>query len=299
MAEFKFFCPGCGQQIQCDTAYAGSPINCPACNQTIDVPRQGEIPAGKPPAPVKSKTPIILGVVILFLVLAGAGLFLFFFLKPSNKPAGLVDWWQAEGNARDKAGHNHGVLRGDADFAGGEFGRAFNFNGNGQYVEIPRSASLNPDSQLTIEFWMKADPNNPMNSYEGLVTSDFYGIEIANGVSFYLSSNHGASWAITSHASLTPGVWHHIAGTFDGAKLRLYVDGQLWGSPLPHTGKKISPMLANSFVAIGSEDGRTGFPDCIGSRYFNGLIDEVCIYNRALSEDEIATIYNSGPKNAN
>ena len=291
MPDFKFFCPNCGQQIQCDTRYIGSQINCPSCNHAIDVPRLGAIPAGKQSVPAKRRTLIIIGAVVLLAIVAGAGLFLF--LKPHDKPVGLIAWWPAEGNAADKIGHHNGTMIKGAGYGNGEIGRAVSFNGDVQYVKIPQAPSLNPVNELTIEFWMKADPNNPMNSYQGLVTSDYYGVEIAGGVSFYLSSNRGASWEISSHAPLTSGVWHHIAGTYDGASLHLYVDGKPYGSPLPHTGK-ISPMLAGSFVAIGSEDGRTGDPGCIGSRYFHGLIDEASIYNRALSDDEISAIYKSG-----
>ena len=291
MAEFKFFCPRCGQTIQCDTGYCGSQINCPACKQTIDVPQSGGLPGGKPSVRARGKMPIIIGAIVLFAIVAGAGLFLF--LKPHGKPAGLAAWWPAEGNAKDRIGHHNGAMINGAGYDDGKVGQAFLFDGKNQYVKISQSPALNPVNQLTIEFWMKAAPDNPMNSYQGLVTSDFYGVEIAGGVSFYLSSNRGTSWEITSHASLTSGVWHHIAGTYDGARLRLYVDGQPYGSPLPHIGK-ISPMLAGSFVAIGSEDGRTGFPNCVGSRYFDGLIDEVSIYNRALSNLEISAIYKSG-----
>ena len=55
----------------------------------------------------------------------------------------------------------------------------------------------------------------------------------------------------------------------------------------------VSPMLTNSFVAIGSDSGRTACPSCTTSRFFKGLIDEVDIFNRALSASEIATIYNA------
>lgn len=88
-------------------------------------------------------------------------------------------------------------------------------------------------------------------------------------------------------------MWHHIAGTYDGAKLQMYIDGHRWGSTLKHVGA-ISSMPSDSFVAIGSEDGRTQFSDCIGSRYFTGLIDEVRIYNRALSAAEIKGIFDAG-----
>jgi len=53
-------------------------------------------------------------------------------------------------------------------------------------------------------------------------------------------------------------------------------------------------MLETSFLAIGSEDGRTNEPDLIGTRYFHGLIDEVVLYNRALTTEEIQMIYDAG-----
>ena len=146
---------------------------------------------------------------------------------------------------------------------------------------------------------MKADASNAMNTYQGLVTSDFYGIEIANGyaigpmgVNFFISTDGGATVSPSSFpdtatpngggAVVTAGQWHHVAGTYDGAKLQLYIDGQPWGVPTPHTGA-ISPMRSDSFLTVGAEDGRTVCPGCVGSRYFNGLIDEAAIYNRALS----------------
>ena len=97
-------------------------------------------------------------------------------------------------------------------------------------------------------------------------------------------------------APVTAGRWHHVAATYDGAQLRLFIDGQPWGNPMPHTGA-IAPMLPDSFVAIGSEDGRITAPDCIGQRYFKGLIGEVAIYDRALSAAEIREDYEAGNRN--
>ena len=228
----------------------------------------------------------------------------------ATPPSGLVAWWPGEENVNDVAGANHGTLQGGATFAAGESGMGFNFNGTGSYVRIPKAPVLDVGNQVTIEFWMKADPANAMNSYQGLVTSDFYGIEIANGfapgplgVSFFLSTDGGASVSPSSYpdtatvngggAVVSAGAWHHVAGTYDGAKLQLYIDGQPQGAPNYHTGA-ISPMLVNSFVSLGSEDGRTICPDCMNNRYFNGQIDEPAIYNRALSAAEILAIYNAG-----
>src|SRR5262249_7126146 len=117
------------------------------------------------------------------------------------------------------------------------------------------------------------------------------------GVNFVISTDNGVSWPDTSQANgsaavISAGVWHHVAGTYDGTKLQLYVDGAPWGNPLPHTGA-ISPMLPGSYNTIGSEAGRTTCGFC-GGRYFKGQIDEVGIYNRALTAAEIEAIYYVG-----
>jgi hypothetical protein len=219
-------------------------------------------------------------------------------------PAGLVSWWQADGTTDDTIGGNNGILVNGVGFANGEVGQAFSFDGVSDYVKIPKAANLDAPSQLTIDFWMKADTNNPIGSrVEGLVTSDFYGFEIGTaastpGVLFFISTDSGGHFVNTADVNGTgavfpAGEWHHIAGVYDGAKVQLYLDGRVQGKPAPVTGQ-ISPMLANSFVAIGSSDGRTVCGTCIGTRYFKGLIDEVDIFNRALSASEVAAIYNAG-----
>ncbi len=147
---------------------------------------------------------------------------------------------------------------------------------------------------------MKASPDNALNSFQGLVASDFFGIEISNGyggtmgVNFYTSSDSGASWGETSTANgggsvVTVNQWHHIVGVYDGAQVQLYIDGKTWGNATTCSGN-ISPMLDGSYLSIGGEDGRT-FCGCT-DRYFKGSIDEVKIYSRALSSLEIQADYN-------
>jgi hypothetical protein len=229
---------------------------------------------------------------------------------PGQWPAGLVALWPGDGDANDSVGGNNGTLSGNATFGEGKSGQAFSLDGVNSFVKIPQSPNLNLADQITISFWMKADADNTMNTMcEGLVTSDFYVIEIDNGpnggwgVNFAVSTtaNPGGESRTTSasfthisqanggSAPVTPGQWHHIAGTYDGTKLQLYIDGRPWGNPMPETGTIIR-MLPDSFVAIGSEDGRTTCPYCVANRYFKGMIDEVAIFNRALSAPEIRAI---------
>jgi hypothetical protein len=215
----------------------------------------------------------------------------------------LVGWWRGESDPGDAFGDQHGALMNGARFAPGRFGEAFSFDGvNSSFVKIPRSASLDVSNEVTLEFWMKADPKNSMGRCEGIVATDFYHLEIGYlakmGVTFAVSSDGGETYSATAHTNgggtvVSAGEWHHVAGTYDGSEIRLYIDGRLSGKPTLHSGA-ISPMLPASFLTIGSEDGRMADTNCIGTRYFHGLIDEVAIYNRALTAGEIAAINDAG-----
>jgi hypothetical protein len=176
---------------------------------------------------------------------------------------------------------------------------------------------------------MNADAANAMNHYQGLVTSDYYGVEISNGyggkmgVNFFIGSvanqpmrrlggfqdqvlSSGLRYRTTSVANFThisdandggapvsAAQWHHVAATYNGVQLRLFIDGQPWGNPTSRPGT-IAPMLPGSFVAIGSEDGRTTSPECIGQRYFKGCISHLAICKRALTAAEIQEDYGAG-----
>ena len=216
-------------------------------------------------------------------------------------PEGAFAWWTAGGNALDTFGQNNGTLMNGAMFGAGEVGEGFSVDGTASYVKIPSDSSLNPANQFSVEFWLKPDANNAMNDNQGLVTSDFYGIEISNGywgnmgLNFYLSPDEGMTWNMISTANsggaaITAGAWHHVAGTYDGTNMQLYVDGQAWGNPYACSGA-ISAMPAEGFLAIGSEAGRVV---CGCDRYFKGLIDEVTLYYRALSPSEVAGLYHAG-----
>jgi hypothetical protein len=166
-------------------------------------------------------------------------------------------------------------------------GSALSFNGTSDYVEVPQTPSLNVGNQVTVEFWMKGDPSNPLDTCcQGLVTTDFYLAEVeSGGVAFVVSTDSGAHFSPGALSPISTGVWHHIAGTYDGSDVKLYVDGQ-FAADVPYSGT-ISPMLANSFLAIGSEDGRTTCSFCIGDRYFNGQIDEARVWDVARTQAQI------------
>ncbi len=213
-------------------------------------------------------------------------------LLPTCDPpaSGLVDWWQAEGNASDSVGANNGTLNGSAGFAAGEVGQAFSFNGTNSYVSIPDSPSLDSLSNaITIEAWMKSASlgNNP--DWRGLVTKGNESWRLMASVftnTVYVALNGVTPVDLYGSRNVNDGQWHHVAATYDGSKITLYVDGT------PDTSVAATGKIAqDSFPLYISGSSETPFGH---TYYINGLIDEVSLYNRALSPAEIAAIYNAG-----
>jgi hypothetical protein len=216
----------------------------------------------------------------------------------TQQPTGLVGWWPGDGNANDIKGSNHGTLENGATFDTGKVSSAFRLDGTNDFVKIPKAPELDMTDQVTVEFWMKADADNLLNFCQGLVTTDFYLVEISPcglpNVNFVISTNSGA-WFQHNDRPILAGEWIHVAGVYDSSDSssghKLYLNGVL--EQAQASIGSISAMLAESFLAIGSEDGRKTCSFCQSNRYFKGLIDEVSIYNRALSDSEIMAIYSA------
>jgi len=222
-------------------------------------------------------------------------------------PANMVSWWGAEGNARDALGNNDGTLQGGATFASGMVGQAFSFDGSSGYVEMPDSASLSISGQLTIDAWVK--PNN-LSSNQDIVTKydtcdnkeqRSYALAVRTGGAIQFCVYNGqadpnAYHCVQTTSGITPGVFTHVAGTFDPATqaMKIYVNGVDTLAPVLPGSVDVN-VIVDSFTPV--DIGRTF---CIGSinnspgDYFGGLIDEVEIFNRALSASEIQGIANAG-----
>ena len=290
MAEFKFFCPQCGQQVQCDTGYTGTQINCPACQQFIFVPQvpRAAASAAQQPALVKSRVlRNVLVIAVSVIVLAGlvtAGWFGYSKFKRGSLPAGLVALWPGEGNANDSIGSNNGKLVGGAGFADGKVGRAFLLNGRNSYVSIPDSPSLDVfTTSITVMAWIKVNHSTANSDWAWIVTkgnSSWRMMGTTYAKTVYFAASGTSSDGIAGSRNVNDGQWHHVAGVYDGANLFLYVDGALDVSQ-PASG---SVSQNNYPVEFGQNAEALRTP-------FNGLIDEVSIYNRALSASEIRAIY--------
>ncbi|HJS08614.1 MAG TPA: LamG-like jellyroll fold domain-containing protein [Pirellulales bacterium] len=212
-------------------------------------------------------------------------------------PAGLVSWHRAEGNTLDSAYHNTGTLLGGATFAAGKVGQAFSFDGVDDEVRIPHRPSQDAGNQLTIEAWINPDTldhGRPIAQKRSLGNVGGFTLETthssipgepANGLQFVLwtGSTPTSIRLATPPDSLTAGAWQHVAATYDGSTMKIFVDGvELASQPASGT---ISP--ATEPLVIGRNVVIPAFA-------WDGLIDELSLYNRALSPVEIQAIVAAG-----
>jgi hypothetical protein len=204
-------------------------------------------------------------------------------------PAGLIGWWKGEGNGLDSAGANNAYTMTDISSTNGMVGQAFKANPADSTVVIPDSPSLRLTNQLTIEVWIYPQSTNG----DRAIVSKVGGVAGNYGYQFYLRGNMlmgqfnsaGLAWpafVVSSPGIIPTGRWSHVAWTYDQSAMKLYVNGQ----PVATNVIGAKPIATSSSTLRISGDDNNHV-------YFDGLVDEVSLYNRALSGEEIAAIYNA------
>ncbi|HKP69544.1 MAG TPA: LamG-like jellyroll fold domain-containing protein, partial [Pyrinomonadaceae bacterium] len=151
-------------------------------------------------------------------------------------PTGLVAWYKAEGNANDSSGTgNHGTL-GTASISSGHVGQAFNFTAQNESVVLPNNASMFPLTSLSIEGWIRPlDYAGCSGTYRIFHTVQFSPLR---GYATFINcptqkligalfDSAGTTEAVVSNASTPTGTFSHFAMTWDGASLKMYVNGVL------------------------------------------------------------------------
>lgn len=194
-------------------------------------------------------------------------------------PSGMISWWGGDNNALDMVGTNNGTLMNGADYDIGMVGESFSFDGTDDYVQTPDSSTLDITDQITIDAWI--NPSALGSRIVDKITAgsgDGYLLDTNGGVVRFI----GGSQVLSGSTLLSLNTWTHIAGTYDGATMMVYVNG------VPD-----SSVATNILIPTNNLPLRIG-ADSNGENLFSGLIDEVEIFNRALSADEIAAIYNAG-----
>ncbi len=198
-------------------------------------------------------------------------------------------WNGTPNEAVDSSGSgNHGTAyNGVTTSNNGKFNGAGNFNGVSGYVKVLDSDSLDITGPMTITAWIY--PRTAGGSTQGGIVSKSTGAA-SGGYKFAIDEGNCSpralafNWSCSNQDALTYHQWQHVAVAYDGSNAFFYVNGEPSGS-----GPPMVPITANALsIAIGS------WTSSGAAKIFDGYIDEVAIYNRALSEQEIIDSYRRG-----
>ena len=211
-------------------------------------------------------------------------------------PQGLMlhfDFDQAEtgGVITDRTGRNTGHALGAKWMSTGKQGGAYEFTPTNCYIQVTNSPSLNTP-QATFTVWFKTSRSDSIERYifDKLMDRG-YALSIAGESKDKDGKNKGKLCAgVNGHCCLsdsvvTDGVWHHGAATFDGETLKLYVDGQLQKQVVSWHGEIASNT---NDLTIGMN--RSNPAPQEKGQSFDGAIDEVMIFNHALSDAEVKAV---------
>jgi hypothetical protein len=169
----------------------------------------------------------------------------------------------------------------------GKIGGAMKFDGADDYIEVRDESSFDITSRITVSAWIKV--NAFTKSYQAIVTKGNNAWRIqrwsnTNYIEFACTGlSHNPYGSVLGDISVNDGQWHHVAGVYDGSRIYLYVDGILNASTASS-----GTINTNNFKVLLGENAQER------NRYWNGLIDDVRVYNRDLSAAEIGTIKAGG-----
>jgi fibronectin type 3 domain-containing protein len=198
-------------------------------------------------------------------------------------PPGLVAGYGFDEKTGTTAGDasvnaNNGTISGATRTPIGRFGSTLTFDGLNDWVTVPDAASLDPTSGLTLSAWLKPSAltgwrTAVMKETTGNHVWALYGNRNTNVPTAEI--NIGGIQVVNGTGQLPVNAWSHLAVTYDGSALRLYVNGSLVATQ-PDSG---AVATSNGVLHIGGNS--------IWGEWFSGQIDEVRVYNRALSAGEI------------
>ena len=216
--------------------------------------------------------------------------------------ASLVLYLSFDGEAEEEVEDltqygNDGTLGGNPEWGEGKFGNALMFDAVDDQVVVPSSESLNIEEEITMMAW--ANPTGKLTDDWRTVIGKSPTNVLGNATFAYdirtdktgiirFSLNLGG-WQSVLGPTLETDVWHHIAGTYDGKDMILYVNGESVGKT--QTDGKIT--LVEDPFCVGNIVNAAGAGQ---NEYWTGAIDEVRLWNRALSDDEIKNHMGWGKK---
>ncbi len=212
--------------------------------------------------------------------------------QDTDYPTDYIGYWRFEGNVNDETRNNNGILyRGSSPGTGtyetGVFEQALRLNGVDEYVNVG-SGSTDITKNITVSAWFNTNKNQRQaivarGSVNAVPLNQQYNLwlDLPSGYIQFVVSDGGSNYkASTSPFFVQMSTWYHAVGIWDGTKVHLYINGVLKNSA---NASFESMNQRSDNTLIGSKGA--------GSYFFNGTLDEVMIYSRALNESEIQQIY--------
>lgn len=211
-------------------------------------------------------------------------------------PSGLVSWWTADNTAADLRGLNNGTLSNGTTYAAGKVAQALSFDGVDDRAMLGDPDSLKFTASLSIEGWVQVNALNPATNFETILFRgddrpglDPYDLHVTPGgqLAFGVSSLTGSTYI---QAPMPLGQLVHVGATLDDASgaMKLYLNGAVAAETVTAVRpfRDLDPTL-HPAVGIGNANSSYNVP-------LNGLIDELSVYNRALTPGEVQGIYLAG-----
>jgi hypothetical protein len=226
--------------------------------------------------------------------------------ESSEQIQGIISHWKFdEGSgttAYDSAGNNDGTLINGPTWTTGHIDGALSFDGVGDYVETSDDSSLEPQN-ITVGAWVyrndviTRDTILQKGSTASVDGRNGYLLRIAKSTDgvpdkaqFYIVvDNNNNKISPPSITEIAPNQWYHIAATYDSSNIRMYVNGVEEGTPTGET-RPIDYTGGQQQLKIGVAEAGYGS----SQDYFDGTMDDVRIYDRALSPEEIQQLYQDG-----
>jgi len=202
---------------------------------------------------------------------------------------GIVAYWkldESSGDAIDETGNNNGTVDATQN-EGGVIGTSYGFDGSLDEIDLGNDSSLKPTDGLTVSCWFKQYlySGGIMGTYS---SGEGWAFETLSSTG-YLSFIMYESWSfdqVDGTISVTTGsplVWYHVAATFNGTHAQLYVNGSPDGNPVEFSVN----------LSYNADNLTIGYVEALAGRN-SGWLDEIGFWNRSLTAEEIARLYNSG-----
>ncbi|GEM_PF-6550223 len=217
-------------------------------------------------------------------------------------PSGMISWWDGDAvsgtTAFDIQDANDGTLVNGATTAPDKVGQAFSFDGVDDYMNIGNPTNLNLAGDMTVDFWFRINSqkyNVLAAKGIGLEGNEWYvrqGAASGPGLEFAFQDTDSDVVIATSSSPIVTAVFYHLALVRDGTTGRLYLNGiQVASNTNPALGDISNPHN----IIIGADNRlRSSLPSPFVNDFAAATIDEVEIYNRALSQAEIQALFNAG-----